>query len=201
MALRNQEIAQRIKELREGKGNPPQPIVAAAVGVSLRTYQNWEGGDAKPEYRNLENLAAYFGVSEEFILTGTENSQPESPVVVSTQMDTGFEEFREHVKDIRRDIAEVARREDTASQEREGIRALLAEQTRILASISGLLEKQDKILSEIQRVVAGMPDDENLRMLNEAAQQLVDIAEAEAAERDAPAEAPADTRRRAAGEP
>lgn len=72
MALRNQEIAQRIKELREARGNPPQPIVATAVGVSLRTYQNWEGGDAKPEYRNLESLARYFDVSEEFILSGVQ---------------------------------------------------------------------------------------------------------------------------------
>lgn len=196
MALRNQEIAERLKELRASKGNPPQKTVAARIGIETRTLQTWEAGDAKPSYRNLEPLARYYGVSEEYILTGTENAKPESPVVVSSQMDEGFDEFRQHVADIRRDIAD---REDVARQEREGIRALLAQQSGILADIAALIAQQDKILAEIQRVVAGMPDDENLRLFNDAARQLVEVAEVEAAERDASAETQGETGRRQAG--
>lgn len=62
-------------------------------------------------------------------------------------------------------IADIARREDDASQEREGIRALLAQQSNILKDIAALLARQDQILAEIQRVVAGMPEDETLRLL------------------------------------
>lgn len=67
MALQNQEIGARLRELR---GQKPQTVVADELGVAERTYQNWEGGDAKPSYRNLQRLADYFGVGEDFILAG-----------------------------------------------------------------------------------------------------------------------------------
>lgn len=196
MALRNQEIAERLKELRASKGNPPQKLVAAKIGIEPRTLQTWEAGDAKPSYRNLEPLARFYGVSEEFILTGTENSEPESPVVVSTQMDEGFAEFRQHVADIRRDIAE---REDIAAQEREGIRALLAQQTQILADIGALLARQEAILLEMSRVADGLPDDDNLRMLNEAAQELTEVVQRRREARSEPSSEQADARRRQVG--
>jgi transcriptional regulator with XRE-family HTH domain len=67
MALRNQEIGARLRELR---GEKPQTTVAGELGVAERTYQNWEAGDTKPSYRNLQILADYFRVGEEYILTG-----------------------------------------------------------------------------------------------------------------------------------
>lgn len=67
MALRNQEIAGRIRELR---GRRPQTVVAEAIGVAERTYQNWEAGDAKPNYRSLQRLAEYYGIGEDYILSG-----------------------------------------------------------------------------------------------------------------------------------
>src|SRR3954471_4645622 len=67
MALRNQEIAARLRELR---GKKPQTTVADELGVAERTYQNWEAGEAKPSYRNLQRLAVYHGVGEDYILTG-----------------------------------------------------------------------------------------------------------------------------------
>jgi transcriptional regulator with XRE-family HTH domain len=73
MALRNQEIASRVRELRKLKGNPPQERVAEALGVGDRTYQTWESGEAKPSYRNLQKLAEYFGVSESYILEGLDD--------------------------------------------------------------------------------------------------------------------------------
>ena len=76
MALQNQEIGARLRELRRGR---PQTAVAEALEVSERAYQNWEAGDAKPSYRNLQRLAAYYGVGEDFILTGTPGGPPETP--------------------------------------------------------------------------------------------------------------------------
>ena len=103
MALHNQEIADRLKELRASKGNPPQRRVADAIAVDPRTLQMWEAGDAKPSFRNLEPLARYYGVSESYILTGEENSVQESPVVVTRELDEVREEFHgrvDHVEEM-----------------------------------------------------------------------------------------------------
>lgn len=97
-------------------------------------------------------------------------------------------------------IADIAQRETDAHQEREGIMALLAQQSQILADIAALLTRQDEILAEIQRVVAGMPDDDALRLLNEGAAQLTEAARSWQV---APGESPASrggTRRRQVGE-
>jgi transcriptional regulator with XRE-family HTH domain len=172
MALRNQEIAQRIKDLREAKGNPPQPIVAAAIQVSLRTYQNWEAGDARPEYRNLEALAAYYKVSEEFILTGVENAQQESPIVVSDQMESGFIEFRGHVDKL----------------------------IEKLDVITGYLERQEDLLQKIEGLAGGLPTPDNIgdlrEELNAAAQALAEAGERVEARRRESEAAQAETRRR-----
>jgi transcriptional regulator with XRE-family HTH domain len=109
MALKAQEIAGRIKHLRERKGNPPQPTVANAMGVALRTYQNWEAGDAIPRHGNLEALAAYYEVSEEWVLTGLEHATPESPVLVSRNVDEVSERFERHVQLMRADLEKVLR--------------------------------------------------------------------------------------------
>lgn len=177
MALRNQEIAQRIKELREARGQPPQPIVAAAVGVSLRTYQNWEGGDAKPEYRNLESLAAYFGVSEEFILTGTERK----PVPKE-----GTPDLFVGPDDISKRLDRIERMLEEAATERQAIRALLKE--------------QEDILNEMRRVAGSFPDDDSIEHLTETMRDLADRAEADAKARAEDAATRAGTRRRRAGE-
>lgn len=73
MALQNQEIGARLRELRRGR---PQTAVADALEVSERAYQNWEAGDAKPSYRNLQRLAEFYGVGEDYILTGAPGAPP-----------------------------------------------------------------------------------------------------------------------------
>lgn len=80
MALRNQEIGARLRELR---GQKPQTTVADELGVAERTYQNWEAGDAKPSYRNLQRLAEYFGVREDYILAGEQVAVEPEPEAVS----------------------------------------------------------------------------------------------------------------------
>jgi transcriptional regulator with XRE-family HTH domain len=87
---RQREVGARIKELR---GPRPQPLVADKVGVTLRAYQAWEAGGGIA-WENLQRLAEFFAVSENFLLYGAET--PEGP---QTQLDR-----------IERQLAEVLRR-------------------------------------------------------------------------------------------
>jgi transcriptional regulator with XRE-family HTH domain len=78
-ALQDEESpAARLRELR---GKKTQPVIADAVDVSLRAYQEWEAGGGI-SWAKLAKLAEYYGVSEEYILYGPEGSRPPQ-----TQMD------------------------------------------------------------------------------------------------------------------
>lgn len=76
---RRHEMAARIRQLR---GPKPQPVVAAAVGVGLRTFQTWEEAAAAPSWENLQALAHEFRVSENYLLYG--DDEPAGP---ETQLD------------------------------------------------------------------------------------------------------------------
>lgn len=68
---------QRIKQLREAMRTAEnkrvtQPVVAEAVGVTPRAYQEWESGrgDMKPE--NVKALADFFETTPDYIEYGVE---------------------------------------------------------------------------------------------------------------------------------
>jgi transcriptional regulator with XRE-family HTH domain len=82
--MANEEIAQRLRDLRASRGNPPQTAVAAAMGVGHRTYQTWENGEARPNYNGLKRAARYYGVSVDYITEGVVDAPPEND---STQLD------------------------------------------------------------------------------------------------------------------
>lgn len=60
-------VGERLRELRGAK---TQPAIADAVGVTLRAYQHWEAGGGI-SWDNLQGLAEHFGVTENYILYGT----------------------------------------------------------------------------------------------------------------------------------
>jgi transcriptional regulator with XRE-family HTH domain len=64
-----QSLPERIAGLRVGKGLSQQAL-ADALEVSLRTVQNWEGGEAAPQGKNLRRLSEVFGMSIPFLLDG-----------------------------------------------------------------------------------------------------------------------------------
>lgn len=82
MAMEIERLQDFSKRLRKLRGPKPQPVIAAEVGVGLRTYQNWEEAANAPEWDNLQRLAAVFGVSENYLLYGEE--EPKGP---QTQLD------------------------------------------------------------------------------------------------------------------
>jgi transcriptional regulator with XRE-family HTH domain len=79
LALRMATVAERQREvgarLRELRGARPQPLLADAIGVTLRAYQAWEAGESGIAWRNLHALAEYHDVSENFLLYGDEKPE------------------------------------------------------------------------------------------------------------------------------
>lgn len=102
MALRNEEIGQRLTELREQRGGPPQEVVAQEVGVSYRSIQAWEAGETKPSWRNLTQLATYYGVSPEFILVGENGTTAAVPDTQLERIEAKLDELLELVRAIER---------------------------------------------------------------------------------------------------
>lgn len=61
------KFSERIRELRQEKGIK-QREMADILGIKLRSYQNYEGGDRRPDYEGLVALADYFGVTTDYLL-------------------------------------------------------------------------------------------------------------------------------------
>jgi transcriptional regulator with XRE-family HTH domain len=61
-------LSQRIRECREAK-NLTQKQAALAMGLSYRTWQEYEGGRRSPTIEGIVDIATYFGVSIDY-LTG-----------------------------------------------------------------------------------------------------------------------------------
>ena len=61
------KFSERIRELRQEKGIK-QREMADILGVKLRSYQNYEGGDRRPDYEGLVALADYFDVTTDYLL-------------------------------------------------------------------------------------------------------------------------------------
>lgn len=137
MALRNQEIGARLRELR---GEKPQTTVAEELGVGERTYQTWEAGDAKPSYRNLQRLATYFDVGEDFILSGASRAVPsKSPDLFSVAP----------MGDIGAALAGLA---EAIAQQNE----LLRRQSDILDRIERRLDQEDVAADRIEAATASL---------------------------------------------
>lgn len=62
MAIRRERVAQRLAQLRETH-DLTQEQAAARVGVvTTRQWQRWEAGESTPYPRNLDAIAAAFGI-------------------------------------------------------------------------------------------------------------------------------------------
>lgn len=155
MALRNQEIGARLRELR---GEKPQTVVADELGVAERTYQNWEGGDAKPSYRNLQRLADYYGVGEDFILTGEGAATANGGDADLTVTPTPFAG------------------QDALADRLDQMEALIGEHAAALREHNELLRRQSEILERIEAAIdreeaAARRDEESARRLDESVQR------------------------------
>jgi len=68
--MKNKELAQRIKELRNRKGFSQEEL-SEKTGLSLRTIQRIENGETEPRGDSLKRLAMAFDVSPDEIIDWT----------------------------------------------------------------------------------------------------------------------------------
>ena len=61
------KFAERLQELRRER-HVTQKNMAEFVGIQMRSYQSYEGGDRRPDYEKLVALADYFGVTTDYLL-------------------------------------------------------------------------------------------------------------------------------------
>jgi transcriptional regulator with XRE-family HTH domain len=62
MALRQEKVSERLRELRELQGLS-QEDAARKVGITHRQWQRWESGQSMPYPRSLDAVASAFGIS------------------------------------------------------------------------------------------------------------------------------------------
>lgn len=65
------KFRERLQELRKEKG-ATQKNMADFLGIKVRSYQSYEGGDRRPDYEKLVALADYFGVTTDYLLGRTD---------------------------------------------------------------------------------------------------------------------------------
>jgi transcriptional regulator with XRE-family HTH domain len=178
------EVGRKVVQLREGKAWSQEKL-AHEAGVSTKTVSRLENGERETRRYILRKVADALGVNEIDLL-----GQPPAPLGLGAREDQvsgGFEEFRDHVADIRSDLAELKQLLVAARSEREAIRALL--------------KTQESILQDMQRVAKGLPGDEALELVSRAAQTVRERAEAAAESRgETQGTAPGTRRRRATGQ-
>ena len=66
----------KVKELRRGK-NQSQTELSAAIGVSLRTIQNYEAGKVDISSKKLELIAQHYNVTVAYLFGGKKEEKEE----------------------------------------------------------------------------------------------------------------------------
>lgn len=79
-------IGERIMELRQKQG-VSQEAFGEMLGVSRQAVSKWETCQAMPDIEKVMAMSEIFGVTTDYLLKGTETSQPQGDVVQNAQAD------------------------------------------------------------------------------------------------------------------
>lgn len=83
------ELGKRIKELRRDKGIT-QAELAKILNVTRATVNNWENKGSSPSNDVSVNIAKYFNITLEYLLSG-DDFVPNENIVTKTEMDRFIE--------------------------------------------------------------------------------------------------------------
>lgn len=136
----DQERADRIRALKQGRPDLTWRRIADHVGVTERSATDWQtkGGIT---YENAEKLAAIFEVEVDYIWRGspTEERAP-SPFAGQDALADELAAIRAEIQSLRRE----------RSQEAADIRALLEIQNTILKDLAGSVEREKRAKAEAE---------------------------------------------------
>lgn len=91
----------RLHRLRRERGLSQEGL-AEIVGVTRQAVQKWESGASRPDMDNLTALARYFGVSLDYLITGTESpSGPAAPPQIQTVVNNYYHRWEYEYKSQR----------------------------------------------------------------------------------------------------
>lgn len=97
-------LANRLEQLRENNGWT-KTLVANKLGLkNMATYANWEYGTREPDNQSLLDLAAIYGVTVDYLLTGEEGHQKEASKT--------FDETNDMIRTVAAHIDDNATEED-----------------------------------------------------------------------------------------
>lgn len=65
-------------KLRDERGIRDSDVVKA-TGITKSTFSDWKSGRSKPKSEKLQKIADFFGVSVDYLTTGTEPAEKPSP--------------------------------------------------------------------------------------------------------------------------
>ena len=65
----NEELGQRIQQLRKAKGFSQEEL-ADRVGVSRQAVSKWESGQTAPDLERLLTVSGQLGTTTDYLLTG-----------------------------------------------------------------------------------------------------------------------------------
>jgi transcriptional regulator with XRE-family HTH domain len=82
--LKGGGIMEKLKELRKAKGISLKEL-GSIVGVAESTMSLYENGKRQPDYETLLKLAEFFGVTVDYLLRGSNESEclPEELVILN----------------------------------------------------------------------------------------------------------------------
>ena len=72
------EIYDRYKTIRDSR-NIKDSQVAKETGITKSTFSEWKSGKYTPKQDKLQKIADFFGVTIDYLMTGTEDTTKEYP--------------------------------------------------------------------------------------------------------------------------
>lgn len=136
-------VGGRLKQLRQSRGMS-QEDAAYAVGVTLKTWGDWERGKRDPYDANWKKIGEAFAVDPAEV-RGT----PPAPLGLGAredQVEGGFKEFRTHVADLTDRLERIEENVTARAEHDQLVERLLKEQTHLLERIRVLLAKNEQIM-------------------------------------------------------
>ena len=80
------EIYDRYKAIRDSR-NVKDSQVAKETGITKSTFSEWKSGKYTPKQEKLQKIADYFGVTINYLMTGTDDNEEQPQLIARDERD------------------------------------------------------------------------------------------------------------------